>query len=97
METITNQIEIILISLQRTSQKLELIAMNKNHIKTENEYIDNLKQQLKEIGLKEEEQKKHFDEIKKKNNKIKKVLNLSNEDFSKLKENELKEQLNKIS
>ena len=26
------------------SQKLELISMNKNHIKTEDEYIDNLKE-----------------------------------------------------
>ncbi len=32
--------------------------MNKNHIKNEDEYIDNLKEQMKETRLKEEKKKK---------------------------------------
>jgi hypothetical protein len=43
-EKITKELIIIIIELKNISQKLELIAMNKNHIKTEDEYIDNLKE-----------------------------------------------------
>ncbi len=59
LKIITHEITIIILKLQSISQKLELIAMNKNHIKTEDEYIDNLKEQIKETGLNEEEQKKN--------------------------------------
>ena len=96
LKKITNEISIIIIKLQSTSQKLELIAMNKNHIKTEDEYIDNLKEQIKETGLKEEEQKKKLEQIKKNNKKIKEALKLSNEDISKLNEKELTEKLKNI-
>ena len=75
LKKITKEIAIIIIKLQNTSQKLELIAMNKNHIKTEDEYIDNLKEQIKETGLKEEEQKKKLNKIKKnKKKKWKKMV-----------------------
>ncbi len=45
--------------LQRTSDKLNNIAMNKSHIKTQDDYIDSLIEQMKGIRLKEEEQKKN--------------------------------------
>ncbi len=93
MKIITHEITIIILKLQSISQKLELIAMNKNHIKTEDEYIDNLKEQIKETGLNEEEQKKKLDELKKTNKMTKEALNLSKEDFSKLDENQLREKI----
>ena len=93
LKNITNEIAIIIIKLQNISQKLDLIAMNKNHIKTEDEYIDNLKEQIKETGLNEVEQQKKLDELKNENKMIRKALNLSNEDISKLDENQLREKL----
>ena len=93
LKTITHEISINMIKLQSISQKLELIAMNKNHIKTEDEYIDNLKEQIKETGLNEVEQQKKLDELKNENKMIRKALNLSNEDISKLDENQLREKI----
>ena len=96
MKKIKHEITIIIFKLQTISQKLELIAMNKNHIKTEDEYIDNLKEQFNEIGINEEEQKKKLDEIKKKNEIVMEALKLSKEDISKLDENQLREKLKNI-
>ena len=59
MVQITKEIQIIIVQLQRTSDKLNSIAMNKSHIKTQDDYIDSLSEQMKGIGLKEEEQKKN--------------------------------------
>ena len=97
LKKITNEIKINMVKLQNISQKLELIAMNKHHIKTEDEYIDNLKEQIKETGLNEEEQQKKLDQLKKQNKKINEALKLSKEDISKLDENQLREKLEKIS
>ena len=44
LKKIQHEITIIIFKLQTISQKLGFFAMNKNHIKTEDEYIDNLKE-----------------------------------------------------
>ena len=44
MKKIKNEITIIIFKFQTISQKLEFFAMNKNHIKIEDEYIDKLKE-----------------------------------------------------
>ncbi len=44
LKKIKHEITIIIFQFQTSSQKLELISMNKNHIKSEDEYIDNLKE-----------------------------------------------------
>ena len=82
LKNIQYEIAFIIVKLQSTSQKPELISMNKNHIKNEDEYIDNLKEQMKETGLKEEKQKEKLNEIKKQNKKIKEALKLNNETIS---------------
>ena len=97
LKKITNEITINMIKLQNISQKLELIAMNKNHIKTEDEYIDNLKEQIKETGLNEEEQQKKLEELKKENKKTMEALKLSKEDISNLDENQLREKIKKFN
>ena len=70
--------------------------MNNNHIKTEDDYIDNLKQQIIDAGLNEEEIQKQLDELKNQNKKIIEVLKLSKEDISKLDVNQIKEKLKSI-
>ena len=97
LKKITNEITINMIKLQNISQKLELIAMNKNHTKTEDEYIDNLKEQIKETGLNEEEQQKKLEELKKENKKTMEALKLSKEDISNLDENQLREKIKKFN
>ncbi len=93
---ITKEMTINILTLQRISQKLELIAMNKSHIKTEDEYIDNLKEQIKETGINEKEQQKKLDELKKENKETMEYLKLSKEDFSNLDENQFQDKLKSI-
>ena len=93
---ITKEIQIIIVQLQRTSDKLNSIAMNKSHIKTQDDYIDSLNEQMKEIGLKEEEQKKKLKEIKEKNHKIKEALKLDQNELLKMSDSDLTEKLGKI-
>ena len=39
--------------------------MDKNHIKNENDFINSLREKIEEIGIKNEEQDKIIEEIKK--------------------------------
>ena len=96
LKNIQYEIAFIIVKLQSTSQKPELISMNKNHIKNEDEYIDNLKKQMKDTGLKEEKQKEKLNEIKKQNKKIKEALKLNNETISILNEKWLTVKLKKL-
>lgn len=59
-----NQITFIIIKLKNISNKINDIAMNNNHLKTEEEYIDSLEDNMKEIGIKDEEQKRILQEQK---------------------------------
>lgn len=49
MEYIKNQITYIIIKLQRISEKINDFAMNYNHSKQEDEYIDFLKYKIDEV------------------------------------------------
>ena len=97
LKKITNEITINMVKLQNISQKLELIAMNKNHIKTEDEYIDNLKEQIKETGKNEEKKKKKLEELKKENKKTMEALKLSKEDILNLDEKKKREKIEKFN
>ena len=96
MVQITKEIQIIIVQLQRTSDKLNSIAMNKSHIKTQDDYIDSLSEQMKGIGLKDEEQKKKLKEIKEKNRKITEALKLKQDELLKMSDSDLTEKLGKI-
>ena len=85
MVQITKEIQIIIVQLQRTSDKLNSIAMNKSHIKTQDDYIDSLSEQMKGIGLKEEELKK----IKEMNYKIRETLKLNQDELLKMSDSDL--------
>ena len=59
-----NLITLIIIRLKNISNKINDIAMNNNHLKTEEEYIDNLESNMKEIGIEDNEQKRFLKEQK---------------------------------
>ena len=96
MVQITKEIQIIIVQLQRTSDKLNSIATNKNHIKTQDDYIDSLNEQMKGIGLKEEELKKKLKKIKEMNYKIRETLKLDQNELLKMSDSDLTEKLGKI-
>ena len=59
-----NLITLIIIRLKNISNKINDIAMNNNHLKTEEEYIDSLEKNMEEIGIEDDEQKKVLKEQK---------------------------------
>jgi hypothetical protein len=83
----SNNITFIIMQLKTISDKIDILAMNNNNIKTEDEYIDSLKTKMDEIGFNDEEQKKELDKMKKQNkifSEIKKKQNLNNEELADL-------------
>ena len=83
----SNQITFIIIQLKSISDKIDTLAMNPNNIKTEDEYIDSLKNKMDEIGFNDEEQIKAMDTMKKQNkiySEIKNKDNLSEEELAKI-------------
>ena len=77
----TNQITFIIIKLQNISQKIEELAMNNKHPKTQDEYIDSLTDKMEQIGLNDEEKKRALKKMKENINiKIFKEVNQLKED-----------------
>ena len=81
---ISNEITFTLVKLQKCSQRINDIALNKKHLDIENEYIDSLEEEMKEIGIKDDNQKKMLVEMKEKNRIFKEVNRISEEDIFKL-------------
>lgn len=52
---INNQILFIIIKLQSISEKINGIAMKNNHLKNEEEYIDDLMDKMDKMNIKEED------------------------------------------
>ncbi len=65
--TTNNNITFIIIQLKNMSDKIDSLAMNTNNIKTEDKFIDSLKNKMNEIGFNDEEQIKAMDTMKKQN------------------------------
>ena len=80
----SNEITFTLVKLQKCSQRINDIALNKKHLDIENEYIDSLEEEMKEIGIKDDNQKKMLVEMKEKNRIFKEVNRISEEDIFKL-------------
>ena len=70
--------------------------MNNNHLKTEDEYIDSLKDKMEEIGLKDEEQEKALKKMKENNRIFREVNSLNEKDLIKLDDSQLAEKLGVI-
>ena len=93
IENIKKQILFIIIKLQTLSEKINVIAMNNNHTKTEDEYIDSLKDNMNGIGYKDDEQIKKLNEIKKNNQILRESMKLDKEELMKLDDSQLADKL----
>lgn len=88
---INKQIVFIIIKLQGISEKINNIAMNNNHIKNEDEYIDDLIEKMDKMNIKDKDKIEKMKKIKETNRVYKKtlginkneLLNLSDEDLAK--------------
>ena len=89
----SNQITYIIIKLKHISQKIEDIAMNNSHLKTQDEYIDSLKDKMEQIGLKDEEQKKDLKRMKENIKIFREVNQLKEEEVMSLDDSQLAEKL----
>ena len=49
----SNNISYIIMQLKNISDKIDMLAMNKNNVKNEDEYIESLRAQMEEIGFKD--------------------------------------------
>ena len=70
--------------------------MNNNFMKTEDEYIDSLSEQMKEIGYKDKEQINKLKQVKENNRIFKESLKLKQEELINLSDSELAEKLSII-
>ena len=74
----SNNIAYIIMQLKNISDKIDMLAMNKNNVKNEDEYIESLRAQMEEIGFKDEEQREEINRMKKQNKIIIEMKNNKN-------------------
>ena len=74
----SNNIQYIIMQLKNISDKIEMLAMNKNNVKNEDEYIESLRVQMEEIGFKDDEQREEINRMKKQNKIILEMKNNKN-------------------
>ena len=96
VQSTSSQITFIIIKLKGISDKINDIAMNNNHLKTEDEYIDSLKDKMEEIGLKDEEQEKALKKMKENNRIFREVNSLNEKDLISIDDSELAKRLGVI-
>ena len=89
IKDINNQILFIIIKLQRISEKINDIAMNNNHLKNENEYIDDLISKMDKMNLKEKEKLEKIEKIKENNKIFQSAIKLKREELLKLNDSQL--------
>ena len=90
---INHQILFIIIKLQNISEKINDIAMNNNHIKTEDEYIDDLMEKMDKMNYKEKDKIEKIKKIKETNEIFKQSVKLDRNDLLKLDDSQLAEKL----
>ena len=91
-----NKLTFIIVKLKNISNKINDIAMNNNHLKTEEEYIDSLEENMKEVGIKDEEQRRLLQEQKNCIKVFRETSKLDDKEIMKLNDFELAAKLNTI-
>ena len=84
----------IIIKLQALSEKIQIYSMNPEYIKNQNEYIDSLENQMKEIGYKENEINSKLKSFKDRNNTIQLAQNIPKEEILSSSASDLMEKYN---
>ena len=90
---INQEILFTIYNLQKISEKINDIAMNNNHLKTEDEYIEDLINKMDKLNLNEKEKIEKIKKIKKNNNIFKKAVKLNRNELLNLSDKELSEKL----
>ena len=90
---INNQILFIIIKLQSILEKINDIAMNNNHLKNEEEYIDDLMDKMDKMNIKEEDKIAKIKKIKESNNIFKNAVKINRNELMKLNDSQLAEKL----
>ena len=93
INVINKQILFIIIKLQTISEKLSDIAMSTNHIKTEDEYIDDLIEKMDKMNIKEKDKIQKLKTIKETNDIFKKTVKMDRNELMKLDDSQLAEKL----
>ena len=93
IRNINTDILIIIMKLQSISEKINDIAMNNHHLKTEEEYLDDLMDKMDKMNLKEEEKREKIKKIKQNNITFQKAIQLDRKELTKLSDEELSEKL----
>ena len=90
---INHQILFIIIKLQSISEKINDIAMNNNHIKNEEEYIDDLMEKMNKMNINEKDKIEKLKNIKETNKIFKQAVKLDRNALLKLDDSQLAEKL----
>ena len=93
INVINKQILFIIIKLQTISEKLSDIAMSTNHIKTEDEYIDDLIEKMDKMNMKEKYKIQKLKTIKETNAIFKNTVKMDRNELMKLDDSQLAEKL----
>ena len=93
---IRSQISFNIIKLQSVTEKYNAIAMNSNHMKREDEYIDFLKEKMENMGIKDEEQQESLKNIKRINSTLMEINKINREELLNLSDSQLAEKLSII-
>ena len=93
ISNINMEILVIIMKLQSISEKINDIAMNNHHLKTEEEYLDDLMDKMDKMNLKEEEKREKIKKIKQNNIIFQKAIKMDRKELTKLSDAELSEKL----
>ena len=96
INVINHKILITIIKLQSLTEKINDIAMNNNHLKNEDEYIDDLMDKMGKMNMKDKGQIERIQKIKDTNRIIKETLNLDKKSLESMNESQLTEALKKL-
>ena len=91
---INQEILYIIYNLQKISEKINDLAMNINHLKNEDEYIDDLINKMDKLNYNEKEKIEKIKKIKENNAIFKNAVNLNREELLKMDNKQLAEKLN---
>ena len=89
IEKVYKKILLIIVQLQQISKIIDKFALNNSHIKTQNDYINELENQLDDIGDKKNDQKKKLEELKNINNTFMKSQNINLDDLENISNEEM--------
>jgi len=93
IKDINKQILFIIVKLQNISEKINAIAMNNNHIKNEDEYIDDLMEKMDKMNIKEKDKIEKIKKIKEEHKIFKEAIKIPRETLLQMNDEELAETL----